>query len=89
MKNLVSQLARGGADLMPADLEADLNEQISQESMSQLMEEAPQNFKEGEVVRGENGAAGHDRPGERRQPLPQRSHHRVTRRGADILVVMA
>jgi len=52
MKNLVSQLARGGADLMPADLEADLNEQISQESMSQLMEEAPQNFKEGEVVRG-------------------------------------
>ena len=52
MENLVSKLARGAADLISDELEAELIEQLAQESMSQLMDETPQNFKEGEVVRG-------------------------------------
>jgi len=34
------------------DLEAELREQLEGASMAQLLEEVPQNFKEGEVVRG-------------------------------------
>ena len=45
---MTTQLAR----VMSDDLEAELREQLDGANMAQLLEEVPQNFKEGEVVRG-------------------------------------
>ncbi len=47
-QHMVSQPARDLSD----DLEAELNAQLEGADMAQLLEETPQNFKEGEVVRG-------------------------------------
>ena len=40
------------ARVISDDLEAELREQLEGADMAQLLEETPQNFKEGEVVRG-------------------------------------
>ncbi|NLV44939.1 MAG: 30S ribosomal protein S1 [Candidatus Hydrogenedentes bacterium] len=50
----VSQLARDSKAMVTFhdDLEAELNEQLASANMTALLEEAFQNFKEGEVVRG-------------------------------------
>ncbi len=47
-QQMISQPARDIGD----DLEAELREQLEGANMAQLLEETPQNFKEGEVVRG-------------------------------------
>ena len=50
-----------GAVSVQADLEAELEQQLAMASMETLLDEAPQNFKEGEVVRGRVVEIGEDR----------------------------
>ena len=59
----VSQLARDSKAMVTFhdDLEAELNEQLASANMTALLEEAFQNFKEGEVVRGTVVEVGSDR----------------------------
>ena len=50
-----------GALGVQADLEAELEQQLAMSDMETLLGEAPQNFKEGEVVRGRIVEIGDDR----------------------------
>ena len=50
-----------GAVSVQPDLEAELEQQLAMASMETLLDEAPQNFKEGEVVRGRVVEIGEDR----------------------------